>query len=29
MLGFYEDVKRLEMHFGKVKGLEKANRRKC
>jgi len=28
-LNFYEDAKRLEAHFGKVKGLNVASKRKC
>lgn len=28
MLSFYEDAKRLESHFGKVKGLTQGNKKK-
>jgi hypothetical protein len=28
-LNFYEDAKRLETHFGKIKGLTTANKTKC
>lgn len=28
MLSFYEDAKRIESHFGKVKGLTSGNKKK-